>query len=394
MYLFPEDLIVRKAIRFLAALCLTSLLIGLFLLPSAALTESSPPAVSARAACLIEAESGRVVYEKNADARLPMASTTKIMTALVALELGDPGQIIAAAPEAIGVEGSSIYLTEGEELTLEQLLYALLLESANDAAAAIAIGLSGSIEAFADEMNRKADALGLSDTHFANPHGLDHEAHYTTARELALITREALKHPLFAEIVATRKTTVPHAGSEGVRLLVNHNKLLRMYDGCVGVKTGFTTASGRCLVSAAKRDGVSLIAVTLHAPNDWQDHTALLDHGFSRLRAVTLCTPYTVSYALPTVGGSTDSVLLTNPRAHTVTLPVEAGEVTRRIEGRRFEFAPIEEGTPLATAVFYCDTDGDGRAEELARVPLTASHAVEAREARRGLWAWLTDLFS
>ncbi len=394
MYLFPEDLIVHKIIRPLALLLAVLLLFLPLCLPANAVSMRASPSVSAKSAILIEAESGRTIYEKNANSRLPMASTTKIMTALVALELADPQEIIAVARDAVGVEGSSIYLTEGETLTLEQLLYALLLESANDAAAAIAIGLSGSIEAFADEMNRMAESLGLCDTHFVNPHGLDHEEHYTTARELAIITQAALQHPLLSEIVATRKTTIPHAGSEGARLLVNHNKLLRMYEGCIGVKTGFTKHSGRCLVSAAERDGVTLIAVTLHAPDDWQDHTALFDYGFSCLQSVTLCEPHTLQYSLPVTGGTAEAVLLTNPQAHSVTLPTDAGDITYRIEGRRFEFAPISLGAPIATAVFYCDTDQDGTLEEIARVPLSASHTVDARKDTRGFWEWLTDLFS
>ena len=170
------------------------------------------------------------------------------------------------------MEGSSVYLAQDEVLTLKELLYALLLESANDAAVAIAMAVDGSVDAFADRMNRYAAQLGLKDTHFVNPHGLDDDAHYTTARELALITRAALENPDFREIVSTQKTVIPLRGSEGVRLLLNHNRLLREYDGCIGVKTGFTKKTGRCLVSAAERDGVMLIAVTLGAPDDWNDH--------------------------------------------------------------------------------------------------------------------------
>ena len=250
--------------------------------------EPATPSVSAESAVLIEAQSGNVIYSKNTDQRLPMASTTKIITALTALSQAHPDTVITANADAVGVEGSSIYLVEGEALTLEQLLYALLLESANDAAVAIAIGVSGSVEAFAEQMNLLADVLGLQDTHFVNPHGLDHEDHYTTASELAKLTRYALQNELIREIVGTRKTTIPHPGEVGTRLLVNHNKLLRLYEDCIGVKTGFTKRSGRCLVSAAERDGVTLIAVTLNAPNDWNDHTAMLDYGFAKYESVLL----------------------------------------------------------------------------------------------------------
>ncbi|MBQ8309808.1 MAG: D-alanyl-D-alanine carboxypeptidase, partial [Clostridia bacterium] len=268
--------------------------------------------VSAKSAVLIEADSGSIAFAKSENLRLPMASTTKLMTALTALDIASPDTVIRAARDAIGVEGSSIYLIEGEELTLEQLLYALLLESANDAAAAIAIGVSGSIEAFADAMNRKAATLGLKDSHFTNPHGLDDAEHYTTAYELAFIARAVLQNELLRTIVSTRKTTIPHAGTDGVRLLVNHNKLLRLYDGCIGMKTGYTQKSGRCLVSAAERDGVTLIAVTINAPNDWDDHTRMLDYGFTQFSSHTLCKENELLYPLPVVGGTDDCVMLGN----------------------------------------------------------------------------------
>ena len=205
-----------------------------------ALTTLLPPPgegthTSAKAHILLEASSGAVLAQKNADARLPMASTTKIMTALAALDALPLDTTVRIPAAAVGVEGSSVYLAQDEVLTLKELLYALLLESANDAAVAIAIAVDGSVDAFADRMNRYAAQLGLKDTHFVNPHGLDDDAHYTTARELALITRAALENPDFREIVSTQKTVIPLRGSEGVRLLLNHNRLLREYDGCIGV---------------------------------------------------------------------------------------------------------------------------------------------------------------
>ena len=353
-----------------------------------------PSSLSSESAILIEAESGDTVYAKNADLRLPMASTTKLMTALVAMDLAAPTKTITVAPEAVGVEGSSIYLTVGEELTLEQLLYALLLESANDAAAAIAISLSGSIESFAEEMNKKADALGLCDTHFTNPHGLDDAEHYTTARELALIARAVLENELLSTICATRKTTIPHADTESVRLLVNHNKLLRLYEGCIGMKTGFTKKSGRTLVSAAERDGVTLIAVTLNAPDDWQDHTKMLDYGFSCYRSHRLCDVGDLVYSLPIVGGKEDYVVLGNTQALTVTLPASAGEIRQALECRRFEYAGVTEGALLGYAVFDCDTNGDGTRECIARVPLYALYTVEKQEQKSGFWGFFQRIFS
>ena len=189
--------------------------------------------LSAESAVLMCAENGEVYFSKNADAPLPMASTTKIMTALVALENSDVTDTVQIDRRAVGIEGSSVYLTEGEMLTMENLLYALLLSSANDAAVAIAIEIGGSTEGFAELMNAKADEMGLENTHFDNPHGLDSENHYTSARDLAKITAAALENETFSKIVSTYKTTIPCIS--GTRVLINHNKLLRSYDGAVGV---------------------------------------------------------------------------------------------------------------------------------------------------------------
>ncbi|MBQ9132403.1 MAG: D-alanyl-D-alanine carboxypeptidase [Clostridia bacterium] len=382
----------------LTILCLAfALLLPTLALPTLAKERTelaTPPTVSAQSAILVEADSGAAVYEKRCDTPMPMASTTKIMTALVALKLCAPETPITVDPSAVGVEGSSIYLTAGESLTLEQLLYALLLESANDAAVAIAVGVSGSVEAFAEEMNRQATALGLTDTHFTNPHGLDDENHYTTARELATVTREALREPLFRTIVSTRKTTIPHASPENVRLLINHNKLLRLYDGCIGVKTGFTKRSGRCLVSAAERDGVTLIAVTIQAPDDWNDHAALFDYGFSKFTSVLLCDEAGHLYPLTVVNGRDAYVMVCNDVPLRVTLPIGHGQILCTVELPRFAYAPVTKNAPVGKAVFRCDTDGDGKAEIIGEAVLTACYTVEKRETKRSFWQWLRDLFA
>lgn len=378
-----------RFLRLTAFLFSFCILAGVTYFPASADT-SEALALSAHSAVLIDADSGSVLYAKNANERLPMASTTKIMTAYVALALAKPEHVIRTDAGAVGIEGSSIYLSEGEELTLEQLLYALLLESANDAAAAIAIGLSGSVEAFADEMNRKAQSLGLTNTHFTNPHGLHDEAHYTTAHELALLSHVALQNELIQTIVSTRKTTIPHAGSDGVRLLVNHNKMLRLYDGCIGVKTGFTKQSGRCLVSAAERDGVRLIAVTIDAPNDWNDHTAMLDYGFARYRSVKLCDKAFL-YPLPLVNATEDYVMLGVEEDVCITLPNEAGEIQQVVECRRFESAPVFQGDVCGRMLFYCDADGDGVRECIAELPMVACYSVEVKPDTRTFWQKILD---
>ena len=236
---------------------------------------------SASSAILYCPSTDSVLYQKNADERRPIASTTKIMTALTVLRRGgDLDRLCAIPPEACGIEGTSVYLKPGEILSIRDLLYALLLQSANDAATALAVLTSGSVPAFADEMNRIAGELGLQNTRFMNPHGLDHPEHYSTARDLACLAAAAFDEITFREIVSTRRYSIS-APDGGRRVLVNHNKLLNRYPDCVGVKTGFTKKSGRCLVSAAERDGVLLISVTLNDPNDWNDHTVLFDYGFS-----------------------------------------------------------------------------------------------------------------
>ena len=296
------------------------------------------PSVSAHSAILIDADSGRVLLQKNPDERMGMASTTKIMTAMVALRLCDKDTVISVPREAVGVEGSSVYLVEGERLTLLELLYALLLSSANDAAVAIAVSLSGSVERFAEEMNLYAEELGLTDTHFSNPHGLYDEDHYTTARELGIIAAEALRSDIIRDIVAKKKITIPHDGVKDKRLLVNHNKMLSYYEGAIGMKTGFTKKTGRCLVSAATRDGLTLIAITLNAPNDWRDHTALFDFGFENFERRVFYTAGSFSYALPLCDSKSESVMLTNTEPLCLTVR-KGAEITSVTVEAPFRFA-------------------------------------------------------
>lgn len=232
-------------------------------------------AVSAERAIVVDGQTGRVLFEKNADEQSLIASTTKIMTALVICEQCNVLDRMEIPKEAVGIEGSSMYLKEGEILTLQELLYGLMLQSGNDAAVALAIYCGGTVEDFAQLMNDKAHRLGLEDTHFVNPHGLDAPDHYSTARDLAKLATYAMKNPIFARTVSTKTVKI------GERYLRNHNKLLWQLDGSDGVKTGFTKAAGRILVSSAVRQGRRLIAVTINAPDDWNDHKAFIEQGFS-----------------------------------------------------------------------------------------------------------------
>lgn len=247
-----------------------------------------PEGLSARSAVLMDSASGRLLYEKNGFEKLSMASTTKIMTAVLAIEGCDMDDVVTVSPSASGVEGSSLWLEVGEQLTVRQLLLGLMLRSGNDAAVALAEQTAGSVDAFVLMMNSKAKEIGMYNTSFETPNGLDSDNHYTTAYDMAVLARYAMQNPTFREIVATEKAQIPWAGHDWNRALDNHNKLLKSYEGCTGIKTGFTKKSGRCLVSSAQRDGRELICVTLNAPDDWNDHTRLLDHGFEDFETVTL----------------------------------------------------------------------------------------------------------
>jgi len=234
----------------------------------------------ATASIVIEASTGRVLHEKNADMQLPMASTTKIMTALLALENCNLDEVVTAGEHAFGVPGTSIYLEQGESLTIEQMLYGLMLASGNDAAVAIAEHIAGSVEAFCDLMNARAYELGCVNTHFVTPHGLPAANHYTTARDLATISRAAMKNEVFRLIVSTQRVTIPWTSRGYDRVLNNKNRLLATYNGALGIKTGYTKAAGRCLSFAAERDGMTLIGIVLNCPEWFEVSAALLDSVF------------------------------------------------------------------------------------------------------------------
>ena len=365
----------------LAFLCLIPLL-------KAVPTSAEGLSLSAKSAILIEAESGTVLYQKDAFVKRPMASTTKIMTALVAIEDGDIDRLVKVDERARGVEGSSIYLAKDEVLSMRDLLYALLLASANDAAAAIAYEVAGSIEKFAALMNRKASELGLSSTHFTNPHGLHDENHYTTAYDLAMITSAALKNETFLEICSAKSKTIPLNVDEGTRYLTNHNRLLRQYKGCIGVKTGFTKASGRCLVSAAERDGLRLIAVTLGAPDDWRDHTAMLDFGFERYTRLILAGKGEFTATLDVAGGEVSEVLVANTEDLSVFLSKDHGTPKYKIECIRPIFAPIDRGTEIGSIIYY------ENGKEIASSPLVTVTKVEKTQIKRGFFEWFKNLFT
>ncbi len=274
----------KKILLFVLSVFLT--VPSILILPCAAFPAVTPPAVDAGGYVLMEKEEQKILLSAGSEQQLSPASTTKIMTCLVVLEHCSPDEEVIIPAQACGVEGSSAYLRKGESLTVKDLLYCLMLRSANDAAEALALYTAGSIEAFADMMNEKAHQLQLAHTHFANPHGLSAEGHYTSAADLGKLTCYALENPLFAEIVSTKSIVI--GTEENTRTLSNHNRLLYALSGCIGVKTGYTIEAGRCLVTACKRNDTTLVCVTLSCRNDWMTHTALYEYGFKTVRRYSL----------------------------------------------------------------------------------------------------------
>ncbi len=271
-------------------------------------TDQRPPELSAAAFVLMDRESRRVLRQGNPHCKRPMASVTKIMTAIVALEYGDEEKLVRISASAVGTGGSSIWLEEGEEKTGTELLYGLILRSGNDAATAIAESIAGSVESFAALMNLQARRLGAVNTHFCNPHGLHHAQHYSTAYDLALIACYALDNPRFREITSTPEYSISWPGKPWDRLLVNQNRLLELYAGGDGIKTGWTDQAGRCFAGSATREGWQLVAVVLDAPQMWEDAMALLDHGYTAFRREKLAAAGDPRGMLPVLKGSSAQV--------------------------------------------------------------------------------------
>lgn len=334
--------------------------------------------VSATGYLLMDGLTGAVLSSSNADLKLPMASTTKIMTCIVALEQADLSDEVEIPREAVGVEGSSIYLVRGERLTLEELLYALMLESANDAAVAIALHVSPDVASFSELMNRKATELGLKGTHYVNPHGLPAEGHFSTARDLCKLMSYALKNEAFRVFSSTKKTTIS-APDSGTRFLANHNKLLRIYDACISGKTGFTKEAGRCLVTAAEKEGRTLVCATLGDPNDWLDHIALYDDGFSQFSKNQIVEVNQITRSVPLVGGTEPFVDVRNDEGLSFFLrPDEMLEM--RVELPRFAYADVEKGQNLGYLVYSL------KGNDVKRIRLVSTKRVQKRNEKMTFW--------
>lgn len=306
--------------------------------------------ISASSAVLYEPVSGTVLFGKNEHEVLPVASTTKIMTALLAFESGHENDPVTVTPDMVNVEGSSMGLRAGEVLTLGDIARGMMMASGNDGANAIALYLSDSAEAFAEKMNARAAELNMTQTHFVTPSGLDAEGHGSTAYDMALLAAEAMQNEDFAETVGQTEISVRFISPEKTVQYENHNRLLKLYPDCTGIKTGFTKKAGRCLVSSAERDGARLICVTLNAPDDWNDHVNLYDCGFAQLEDKA----YTADFktiSLPVVGGEKENISLTLQTQESIILPKDVS-ITAEYVLPRFAYAPTEKGEVLG-CVWY-----------------------------------------
>ena len=334
-------------------------------------------AVSAQNAILMDCTTGRILYGKQIDKRGLIASTTKIMTALVVCEQCNVLDRVKIPREAVGIEGSSMYLQEGEVLTVQELLYGMMLHSGNDAAVALAIYCGGTVEGFAEMMNDKARTLGLKNTHFENPNGLDGEHHYSTARDLGILAAYAMNNPIFAKTVSTKTVKA------GDRYLRNHNKLLWQLEGADGVKTGYTKAAGRILVSSVRRCGRRLVAVTMNDPNDWQDHISLMESGFSHYKDKMIVEKDQIVGTAEIAGGVCDGVELIAKAGFSYYLS-EGEEPEICLPAPGFVYAPVAAGQDAGFAQIYLNNQWIGN------VPLVFGRTVEQKsQPEPNLWEQL-----
>ena len=351
-----------KKIRQIIYLVILIFLISSFLIgalmprPVQVSAESLQGYTTAKGMAVLEMESGRVLFSKNMDTKLKMASTTKIVTALTVInnckDLDEPFKI---NNKAVGIEGTSIYLKYNEVLTARELLYGLMLRSGNDASVALALHCANTIEEFAEMMNETAKQCGALNSHFVNPHGLDADEHYTTAYDLALITTKALQNPTFKEIVSTKNIKIS-GGEQGTRYLVNKNRLLNSLDGCIGVKTGFTSGAGRCLVSAVERDGMTVVAVVLNCGPMFEESADLLNLAFEKYKNVELLKSYNYICNIPVIDGEKNKVRVYNPKGFSYPLTMEEqSKVSIDYDLPNQLKAPIKAESKVGTAKVYFD---------------------------------------
>lgn len=368
------------------AICLAMLMLWM---PYSAV--KAMPEVSSHSACVIDIDTGRILAAKNENEKSEPASITKIMTALIALENADIKKVVTIPSAAAGVEGSSIYIKAGEKYSLEDLLYGLMLRSGNDAATAIAIDVAGSVDAFVEKMNQKAQELGCTGTHFNNPHGLPDEKHYTTAHDMALITAAALRNDTFVKIVSTKNYTAEPDGAGETRSWQNKNKLLWQYEGAIGVKTGYTKSAGKTYVGAADRNGIRIAVVVLGAKDMWGDAATLLDDAFASYQQVDLIKDGQSTGVTPVLEGLSSEVEGITEGSLSKTLTKEEQEriVTKCVYQTPL-YAPVAKGDIIGSMQVYLDD------EMMGSVPIVAAADVAAYDFAHCLdkviRQWITNL--
>lgn len=348
--------------------------------------------ISAKACILMEASTGRVLYEKHAREKLPMASTTKIMTTLLCIESGGLDEEFAVDNAAIHVEGSSMGLQENDIVTKRALCCGMLLPSGNDAANAAAVAVAGSIPDFITMMNERAAQIGMKDTCFVTPSGLDGEGHGASAYDMALLTREAMRNSVFREICAKKSACVNFGNPPYARTLYNTNKLLGMYEGVIGVKTGFTDEAGRCLVSACERNGVTLYCVTLNAPDDWRDHMKLYEYGFAHVQKTELAIPEKLTQKV--VGSDTAQIVLVpKERLSVGAYEGDVSAVTYRILKPPFSYAPICAGDEVGVLEYYYEEQCIGTVSLCAALDAEMTEIQVSGNLLQKLWNRVKNLF-
>ena len=347
----------------------------------------SEPAIQAKSALLMDCYSGRVLYEKNGYEQLPPASVTKIMTALLVAENGGLDEIVEISSTAANTRESGIYLQAGERMTRLQLLYACMLPSANDAAVALAESVSGSVEGFVELMNKRATELGMHDSHFCNPHGLHQKDHYTTAYDLALLARAALQNSTLREVVGTQNIVIPGPPGEEDRSIWNQNRLLYRYENALGIKTGYTREAGNCVVGAAERDEMPLIAVSLNSSAVYDDLMGMMDYGFAQYQVVSL--DDSEKPLLVKVIGGEDKNVIAQP-AEEIRIAVTAEEI-QQLSCRFLPVAevraPVREGDLLGVCQVYL------HGQDIASINLIAAASIEAKPSLiKSMAAWSLSL--
>lgn len=379
----------RKHRRATAALCLAVFFVTAVSCRPAFAEEDAAPDVSARAASLYCVNSGEFLYEKNAGERLPMASTTKIMTSLLALESAAASNKTVTVTKEMYAEGSSMYLKAGDQLKLSDLAAGMMMVSGNDAANAAALTVGKTYENFANLMNTRAKQIGMNDTHFVTPSGLDDEEHYSTAHDMALLLDCANQNDTFAKISSQKSMKVSFIKPEDQSYTYgNHNRLLSLYEYCTGGKTGFTKTAGRCLVTSAEKDGIKLIAVTLNAPDDWNDHMNLYNYGFSQLTRVSFDdTAYHIK--LPLTGSDKDQISVSAyTTADVVVKNEDKDKIKREVSLPPFVYAPVEAGQVLGKVIYTID----GKTVAMNNLVSDGDYPLE--EEKKGFFSSIADFFA